>query len=273
MFARRAIGAVVIVTATVLFVYLGGLPFALFIGAIAAVAARELCRLFHRSEIYPLVPAAVATALALVIDAYFASGLMPAIILLGTLAPLAWQVAVRQSPWQATMGWALTAVAAIYVGVPMSYFVLLRGLSIGQEFAGLPPGTWWVALAILGTWASDTGAYLTGMAVGKHPFMARISPKKTMEGAMGGIVWPMVVVTVMSAWITGLGPFHGIVIGALIGCAAIVGDLGESLLKRGTGVKDTGNILPGHGGMLDRIDSLIFTGPLVYYYLVWVIRP
>lgn len=266
MLLDRALSAVVIVVTTALFVYLGGIPFALFVAGISLVAARELCRMFDRNGFPPLILATLAQTLALILDAYFRTGLAVPIILLGVLVPLLWQLLPKQSSWQGVMNWALTPLAALYIGLPMSYFVLLRELTSQQGVGGLPNGLWWTVFAILSTWAADAGAYVVGTAFGRHSFVARISPRKTWEGVAGAIAWTMVVGIVMAVWVLGLPALYGAILGVLIAIVAILGDLAESLIKRGTKVKDTGKILPGHGGMLDRLDTLIFVGPLVYYF-------
>jgi len=129
----------------------------------------------------------------------------------------------------------------------------------------------WTMLALVTAWATDTGAYLAGTRLGKHKFFPRISPKKTWEGAIGG--WLAAPLTMLAlGGLCGLPLAHCALWGILIGLAATFGDLAESLLKRQTGVKDSGNIVPGHGGILDRLDSLLFTAVVTYYYLVWVLR-
>lgn len=270
MFIHRALSAVVIVSTTALFVYLGGIPFALFIGVIAAIAARELGGMFAKTGPHPLIYFSIAAILALTLDAHLGAGLASPIILLAILLPLGWQTLMPRSPREATAGWVLTPLVALYIGLPMSHFVLLRASNAAPGLADLPVGLWWTLLAIVGTWASDTGAYITGMLVGRRPFMAHISPHKTWEGVVGSVVATVAVGIAMSLWALNLSPWHGVVAGMLISSVATIGDLGESLIKRGTGVKDTGAIIPGHGGMLDRLDSLIFTGPVTYYYMLWI---
>jgi len=138
-------------------------------------------------------------------------------------------------------------------------------------------GRYWVMFLVVTTKFTDIGAYLTGSTIGRHKMIPRISPKKTWEGTVGGIVF-----AVGGAWLClrfipelsrdGLCLSHAIYLGLLLGVAAVIGDLAESLIKREAGVKDSSHILPGHGGCLDMVDSLLFTAPLLYVYLRLVLR-
>jgi phosphatidate cytidylyltransferase len=154
----------------------------------------------------------------------------------------------------------------------LSYWLNLRGLEDGRN---------WVYLAMLTTFANDTGAYFIGRARGKHKLAPAISPAKTWEGAIGGLVSAIlaaiVIATVLELISVKVGtPFvfrywQIILLGFLVSLFAQLGDLVESLLKRNMGVKESGNLLPGHGGILDRFDSLMFVGAVIYYYAVWVL--
>jgi phosphatidate cytidylyltransferase len=177
----------------------------------------------------------------------------------------------RSSREKAFHQWAWTIAGALYVGWMLSYWLNLRGLEDGRE---------WVYLAMLTTFANDTGAFFIGRARGRHKLAPTISPAKTWEGAIGGLVSAIlasiVTAVVLKLISVGLGtPFafrywQIIVLGLLVAFFAQVGDLVESLLKRKLGVKESGNLLPGHGGVLDRFDSLIFVGAVIYYYVIWV---
>lgn len=149
------------------------------------------------------------------------------------------------------------ALGVAWIGL-LPMLALLRNLDDGLAWC-------FVVLGI--AWLGDTGAYFAGRSFGKRPLYARISPKKTVEGAIGGVITSVVGVFVI-AWIglPALGPVDCVLLG-LIGCiAGILGDLSESMLKRAFGVKDAGSIMPGHGGLLDRIDSVLFVGAFVYGY-------
>jgi phosphatidate cytidylyltransferase len=116
-------------------------------------------------------------------------------------------------------------------------------------------------------WANDTGAYLSGMSLGKHKLMERISPKKTWEGFFGGLLIASAVAWFLSGWLGVVDKYHWVIISLIISVTGTYGDLVESMLKRSTGVKDSGTIMPGHGGFLDRFDSAVFSFPIVYLFL------
>lgn len=152
------------------------------------------------------------------------------------------------------------ALGLVYLGLPLSYLTPL---------AEFEQGRFWLLFLLVVVWSNDTFAYFTGRKFGKHKLAPVISPKKSIEGAIGGIVGGSVV-GLLLVHFTGMdsSPLNTIIITVVVGLVAMAGDLAESLLKRGAGVKDSGTIIPGHGGVLDRIDSLIFPVPLLYYYLI-----
>ena len=150
----------------------------------------------------------------------------------------------------------------------LGHYVALRQLDQGREL---------VILAVFTTFACDTSAFFVGRAWGRHHMAPTISPHKTWEGAIGGFVGAVAAALALRSllnlgdWSLPLNYVEAIAVGCLIGVAAQLGDLLESLLKRRAGVKDSGNLIPGHGGVLDRIDSLVFTGVIVYYFVLWVV--
>ncbi|WP_053379087.1 phosphatidate cytidylyltransferase [Nitrospira moscoviensis] len=151
--------------------------------------------------------------------------------------------------------------------------VLYVGLTLGA-LAGtraLPGGEWLVLFVALVTWAGDTGAYYAGSLWGRHLLAPRVSPKKTMEGLLGGLVLSVLAALLARAWfLPGFSLADALILGILLTGGGLLGDLSESAIKRSAGVKDSGGILPGHGGMLDRLDSLLFTAPAFYYYVALV---
>jgi phosphatidate cytidylyltransferase len=158
--------------------------------------------------------------------------------------------------------WLWSAGGVIYVGYLGAHFVFLRDAPKGEE---------WVLLAVFGTFATDTAAYFVGRAVGRTKLAPAISPGKTVEGSLGGIAGGAAAVIALN-WLLDTDAGWDIVpLALLLPVVAELGDLAESMIKRGAGVKDTSHALPGHGGILDRLDSLLFTVPLVYYYLTWLI--
>jgi len=125
-------------------------------------------------------------------------------------------------------------------------------------------GLWWLALAVVGAWVSDTAAYFVGVRWGRRRLASIISPKKSWEGVWGGLAGAVLFVAPAGVYLLGVPWWMGIALAVVLTAAATLGDLAESVLKRQAGVKDSGRLIPGHGGMLDRVDSLLFVVPLVY---------
>ena len=165
--------------------------------------------------------------------------------------------------------WAYAVCGPIYVGFLLAHGLMLRDLEDGADF-----GRNWLLLSLSVTFATDTGAFFTGQAIGRHPMSPSISPNKTWEGAIGGFTLAVGIALVLGILLQLSVPlWQAALMGAAIGVLAQFGDLAESRLKRAAGVKDTGNILPGHGGILDRLDSIVFTLPMVYYLAALVLKP
>jgi phosphatidate cytidylyltransferase len=156
----------------------------------------------------------------------------------------------------------ITLFGVLYVGLTLSMLVSTRSL---------PAGEWFVFFVALVTWAADTGAYYAGTLWGTHLLAPSVSPKKTVEGVLGGMALATGAALLAHAWfLPQLSLWDASVLGVLLTVAGLLGDLCESAIKRSVGVKDSGGILPGHGGMLDRLDSLLFTAPTFYYYVTFV---
>ena len=149
---------------------------------------------------------------------------------------------------------------ALWVGAPMAHLGLIE-----DELAG---GTYLILVAVVGPWISDSGAYFAGRLLGRHPLFPNLSPKKTVEGGIGGVLLTTVAVGWFMYDFLGFGTVEAALWGLAISILSQAGDLFESILKRILDLKDLGRALPGHGGILDRIDSLLFTAPAVYYFYV-----
>jgi phosphatidate cytidylyltransferase len=143
--------------------------------------------------------------------------------------------------------------------MPLNYYLLL--------YTSRPHGMVWALFVIFAIVANDTLALLVGSRIGRHPFFPAISPRKTVEGAIAGVVGSVIVMIVGVSAIIGLPPIHAIALGILVGVSAQLGDLVESQMKRIAEVKDSSNLIPGHGGVLDRLDSILFPPILVYFYV------
>ena len=241
--------------------------FTLLITAAALAGTYELYRIANFDRKEPLLYLGLLWTLALVLSPHYTKpNLLPAVITAAILVSLI-TLLLRRSREKAFRDWAWTIVGALYAGWMLSYWLNLRGLEDGRD---------WVYLAMLTTFANDTGAYFIGRARGKHKLAPAISPAKTWEGAIGGLGSAILAAIVVAAILSLISPFalkhwQIILLGFLVSLFAQLGDLVESLLKRNMEVKESGTLLPGHGGILDRFDSLIFVGAVVYYYAVWVL--
>ena len=160
-------------------------------------------------------------------------------------------------------------------GAMTLFGVLYLGLTLGALSMTrlLPQGEWLIFFLLLVTWASDTGAYYIGTLYGRHRLAPTISPKKTVEGLVGGLIGAIIVAYAARWWfLPELSGLDCLVLATLLTITGLWGDLTESAMKRSAGMKDSGGILPGHGGMLDRLDSLLFTAPVFYYYVTLASR-
>jgi phosphatidate cytidylyltransferase len=239
----------------------------LLVGAAAALGAVEFYRLATHAGARPLTVFGVIWAVLFVVAALFdvdwATG---SLLASAAVMPLVWLAIFRRDTRFQSWVWTLTGI--LYLGWMLGHYVALRQLDHGREL---------VILAVFTTFACDTSAFFVGRAWGRHHMAPTISPHKTWEGAIGGFVGAVAAALALRSllslgdWSLPLTYAEAIAVGCLIGFAAQLGDLLESLLKRRAGVKDSGNLIPGHGGVLDRIDSLVFTGVIVYYFVLWVV--
>jgi phosphatidate cytidylyltransferase len=227
----------------------------------AAIAVLEIQLARHTiSSPFALIAAASAAALPLAAKVGFED--VPWVLMLVTIVPVAALAFVRD-PREGVTNWLWAAGPALYVGWLSAHFVLLRGVPDGRD---------WVLMALLAVWITDTGAYFVGRPLGRHKMAPHISPGKTWEGAIGAQVAGFAaIVGLTKAFGLDLDLVHVVALGLLVPLVAQVGDLAESCLKRGLGIKDSSGLVPGHGGILDRLDSLLFAAPAVYWYLRWLV--
>ncbi|MFN2582722.1 MAG: phosphatidate cytidylyltransferase [Candidatus Dormibacteria bacterium] len=248
--------------------WLGTASVAALIGAGVLVACWELAGLLGKLRIAPpwwlLYPLALWLAIRLALPAAYQDAQWPLLAALsaGLLAAVLLRVSFDR--------WAGAVAAAVYAGFGLGFFLALY-LWHGADSDHF--GLRLVGLVLLAVIAGDVAAYFTGSAVGRHAFFQRLSPRKTLEGAVGGAVATIVVAALAGPPLIGINAAAGAGMGALIAIAAQGGDLAESALKRQAGVKDSSALIPGHGGLLDRIDSLVLVGPVVYCYLRLIAFP
>jgi len=238
--------------------------FTVFIAIWGLMAAYEFYRLVGVSGIYSLTVFGLFFTLLIIISPHCPSPFAaPLLVTLAVVLPLIWLV-LRQRVERAFTGWAWMVVGFLYVGWMLSILIDLR----------LEAGRNWTLFAFFTTFGSDSAAYFIGRVLGRHRLAPRISPQKSWEGAIGGMLGAAAVsllFTLSTPLHITLGIGQGIVLALLVSIFGQIGDLAESLLKRNTGVKESGSVFPGHGGFLDRMDSVVFAGITVYVYYTFVI--
>lgn len=240
------------------------------------LAALELFRLLtaagHAS--FPSLGAALAAVVALG-DSVKAVPGGSGLLLLGAGVVLVGIAALtRPDPREGLAAFAATTFGAVYLGL-LGYVVRLADagptIDPSATLGGLGADRAWVLILVLGVWTFDTAAYFVGRRFGHRRFIPHISPGKTVEGVVGGTVAAIVVTAVLVA-LVGRSPLAGIGLGLVIAIAAQAGDLAESMIKRAAGAKESGTLIPGHGGLLDRIDSFLFAAPVAFLYVVAAFR-
>ena len=243
-----------------------GNPWLVIVVALASLLGTfEFYRLSNSAGWNPFSFLGLLFVLLFILNAYFGDErtTMPLIsgVVILSLIRLLWCADKEK----AFTNWVWSVGGIFYIGWTMSHFVLLRCLEDGRS---------WVLVVFLVTFASDTSAFFIGRAWGRNRMAPAISPGKTWEGAVGGIIGAMAVMAILHPILgfdkIGYGVL--IILGVLISVFGQLGDLAGSMLKRAAGVKEAGNLIPGHGGILDRMDSLIFTVVVVYYYVAWIVR-
>ncbi len=257
MLRTRALTAIVLLPIVIGCIYQGELLFLLLLVVLLTLAEFEFCQLVARKDFHPALVFGIGMVWILLLDAYFPALKLsrPGMILI-VLASLAWHLFHQQgSP---VLDWALTVTGGLYLGLCGACLVGLR--------RDLPNGLWWTLTTILSIMFADSGAYFIGRAWGKHKLAPKISPGKTWEGYIGGaIVGGLVTALLASTW--HLGTVHGLGLGLLVAIFAPIGDLAISMIKRYAGAKDSSNLIPGHGGALDRVDSILWAAVIGYYYV------
>jgi phosphatidate cytidylyltransferase len=259
---RRVLAAAVFLPLFYVFVHnFGALAFFGLVAVAAMLAVGEFYRLHLGPAPWPWWSwVGVATTACLLGSTQWPTLLPDRVVLLTTVVIALCIPMLSPKPTRdALMDGLVLVMGVLYIGLTLSYLLQIRSL---------PEGTLHIFFLFLVTWAGDTGAYIVGKSIGRHALAPVISPKKTYEGLAGGLVLACVTALVARGWFLPAFSFMDcIALAAMLTVVGLIGDLAESAIKRSAGFKDSGALIPGHGGMLDRLDSLLFTGPALYYYV------
>lgn len=266
MLIKRTLAALVLAAIGIPAMILGGYTYFALITLLLGIAAWEFGQIFLVAGHKASKPLLVGGVVLLATMRAYAPDLAPAVLTLLLLAAMTWHlVDYEKGRNLAASDFAITVSGMVYLGWIGAYLIDLRNL---------PDGLWWLVIVLPAAWLADTAAYFIGSRFGKHPLSPRLSPKKTWEGYWGGVIFGTIGTAGLSVfWHTLGGPevtwWQGAALGAVLSILTTLGDLGESMFKRQAGVKDSSQIIPGHGGVLDRIDSWLWAGALGYLLIVW----
>jgi phosphatidate cytidylyltransferase len=264
MMASRIASATIGLPLLVLAVMAGTFWFSVLVAIAAAAGAYEISVMAGKWGTRNWTPVSIGLAVALVVGAHLlgepSARWAPLALLVGisSAAAVLWML-WRPKSTGGTSSWVGTIAIALFPAGLLFHAPLLRSLDQGRD---------WVFLLLAATFAMDTSAFLVGRALGKRQLAPAISPSKTWEGAIGGVVGAMAVsVVTVRVLGLGMGVEAAISMGALVGTVGQIGDLVESRMKRAAGIKDSGRLVPGHGGIMDRLDSIVFNLAVVYYWV------
>ena len=272
MLRERVVVTVLLLPTAFWIISAGGWLFAAGVALVLGLAAAEFGALFRHQGLRPATWLLIAGVVALVAgrqaDGFVSS---PALLAAAALTLMAWHLAdYQRGGARSGTDFAVSLAGVVYVGWIGAYLVSLRGL---------PDGLWWLLTALPAVWIGDSAAYFVGRALGRHRLAPRLSPKKTWEGYLAGALTAAATGAGFAAlWSFAAGPassltsVRGLAVGAVMGVITPLGDLGISMIKREVQIKDSGTLLPGHGGALDRLDSWLWAGVLGYYFVGALIR-
>jgi len=244
--------------------------FALFFTVAGLLILGEIYKISRPNGSEPNVWLGISIYFALMSDLLLGAGTYQGPLMIGgILLLLTWEL-FRKKP-HAMENIATSFFAAVFIALAIAYFIKLQQLGYNDKGGHL--GGYAVLTVFIGVWTCDSMAYFVGSAFGKHKIFPRVSPNKSWEGSIAGVVGSFVVLLliVKAGWLPGLDYFDALILGLITGVAGQIGDFAESLVKRDVGVKDSSNLLPGHGGAWDRLDSILFAAPLSYLYLSLVL--
>jgi phosphatidate cytidylyltransferase len=269
---RERVAVILVILPFLLWVVVGGgWLFVIAISAVLCLAVVEFGLMFRGHGLRPALPLLVLGVIVLGVSRFlFGFKYTPLLFASFCLISQVWHLTdyERGAPRSGT-DWAITISGVLYVGFVGSYLVSLRFL---------PEGLWWLLMSLISIWLADAAAYVFGRVIGRHKLSKRLSPKKTWEGYLSGVV----IGTLGTAGLTllwrtfagagsALTPTRGLIVGFTISSLAPLGDLSISMIKRELQVKNTGSLVPGHGGVLDRMDTILWAGVLGFYVISWLI--
>lgn len=265
---RRTLTALVLIAIGLPGIIYGGVYYFVLITIFLVGSAWEYVRMYRAVQYEPSEVLTIGGVLAIATArVFFVELTMLLFAVLILLAMTVHLVAFERGRDQAALDFCVTVAGIVYLGWLGAYLLDLRNLSLG---------VWWLMLVLPIVWAGDTGAYSIGAAYGKNKMTPRLSPKKSWEGYFAGVFTSVIIGAFFAYAFSSLGPqplaglinpLQGGLLGLVIGAVVPLGDLGESMLKRQSGLKDSSNIFPGHGGFLDRIDSWIW-GAVIGYFAI-----
>jgi phosphatidate cytidylyltransferase len=271
MLLQRTLVTVILLPLGIAAIVAGGAWFALLVALILGLAAREYAGLFRSGGLQPASFLIVGGVLVIAAGRYIYGFEQDATVFtVLVMASLVWHLrAYEAGRDEAGTDFATTISGIFYIGLLGSYMLALRAL---------PDGEWWLLLALPSLWLADSAAYFFGTKFGKHKLAPRLSPKKSWEGYFSGVVFgalggPLLLLLYRSLGLPDGAAFttaNAAWLGLAMGVLPTLGDLGESMIKRQVGVKDSSSLLPGHGGMFDRIDSWLWALPIGYYLILWM---
>lgn len=267
---RRTITALLIALVGLPAIFLGGVFYFLLMGTFLVGAAWEYVRLFRAVNYEPQEIITIGGVFLIVFTrTFWMEASIPTFVILVLLALTYHLIAFERGRDQAALDFSITVGALVYLGWIGAYLLDLRNM---------PEGGWWLMIVLPCVWFADTAAYSIGSAYGKHKMSPRLSPKKSWEGYIAGIASAIYGGTFLafaySRWGGLAGDitiWQGAILGLIIGALTPLGDFGESMFKRQSGMKDSSNVFPGHGGFFDRIDSWLWGAVIGYYFIQWFI--
>jgi phosphatidate cytidylyltransferase len=266
MLIKRTITSLILAAIGIPAIILGGVYYFALIVLFLGAAAWEYGRIFGKVDCKVSEPLLIGCVILIAAVRTFFPDLAAAALTLSILAAMTWHLLdYEEGRDRAATDFAVTTAGIVYLGWVGAYLINLRNI---------PGGLWWLLIVLPTIWLADMAAYFVGSRFGKHPLSPRLSPRKTWEGYWAGVVFgTLSAVGLVILWHSLGGPavpwWKGAALGAALSVLTTLGDLGESMFKRQAGVKDSSNIFPGHGGVLDRIDSWLWGAALGYFLITW----